>query len=100
MQVSGCIIKVIINKLILLMTNHRVLKITCSWISIVYVVCFGGVALMPGIRPWFMEYALHTEVSIGINTVTLTTFITGLIIWNVVAVLVVWLYGVLDNYFK
>jgi hypothetical protein len=82
------------------MVNSKVLKVTCSWISIVYAVCFGGVALMPGIRPWFMEYALHTEVGLGANVVTLTTFITGLVIWNVVAVLAVWLYRALDNYFK
>lgn len=76
------------------------LKVTSAWISIVYVVCFGGVALVPGIRPWFMEYALHTRADIGTNEMTLTTFITGLIIWNIVAVLAVWLYGVLSNYFK
>ena len=74
-------------------------KIACSWISIVYVVCFGGVALLPGIRPWFMEYALHTRADIGTDVMTLTTFITGLIIWNVIAVLAVWLYTALNKYF-
>ena len=55
---------------------------------------------MPGIRPWFMKYALHTELDIGTNVMTLTTFITGFIIWNVVAVIAVWLYAVISNYFN
>ncbi|OHB08168.1 MAG: hypothetical protein A3G46_01795 [Candidatus Zambryskibacteria bacterium RIFCSPLOWO2_12_FULL_39_16] len=80
--------------------NKRVLKVASSWISIVYVICFGGVALVPGIRSWFMGYALHTEVDIGTNVMTLTTFITGLVIWNVIAILAVWLYVTLTNYFN
>lgn len=78
----------------------QALKVASSWISVVYVICFGGVALLPGIRPWFMEYALHTRADIGTDVMTLTTFVTGLIIWNVIAVLAVWLYVTLSNYFK
>lgn len=76
------------------------LKITCSWISIVYVVCFGGIALIPSMRPWFMKYALHTEINVGANIITPAVFVTGFIIWNIVAVLAVWLYVVINNYFK
>lgn len=72
------------------------LKVASAWISVVYVVCFGGVALIPGIREWFMHYALHTHLSVGTNVMTVTTFVTGLIIWNVIAVLAVWLYAILD----
>jgi len=81
-------------------TTH-LLKVTAVWISIVYVVCFGGVALAPGIREWFMKYALHaTNVGIGENVMTLSTFIAGLIIWNIVAVLAAWLFAFLWNAFK
>ena len=81
-----------------MINTTQALKIASLWISIVYVVCFGGVALVPGIRSWFMEYALHTRVDIGTNVMTLTTFITGLVIWNVVAMFAVWLYVALSNY--
>lgn len=80
-------------------TSHT-MKVACSWISIVYIICFGGVALIPGIRPWFMQYALHTQTDIGANVMTVTTFITGLVLWNIMAVLAVWLYRALDNYFQ
>lgn len=76
--------------------NAHLSRVVIAWTSIVYVVCFGGVALIPGIREWFMRYALHTSVDIGTNVMTLTTFITGLVIWNVIALLAVWLYGTLD----
>lgn len=78
----------------------QALKVASSWVSIVYVICFGGVALVPDIRPWFMQYALHTQVDIGTNVMTLTTFVLGLIIWNIVAVFAVWLYVSLTNYFQ
>lgn len=79
----------------------HVLKVTASWISVVYIVCFGGVALLPGVREWFMKYALHTDnFSLGSNVMTLATFITGLVIWNMIAILAVWLYAVLDKGIK
>jgi len=71
-----------------------------AWISIVYVVCYGGVALFPSSRPLFMKYALHTNDTLGENVMTLTTFISGLVIWNVVAVLAVWLFITLFNRIK
>ena len=84
-----------------MINTQRLCKVTAAWISIVYAVCFGGVALVPGVREWFMRYALHAaNMSIGENVITLTTFITGLLIWNIVAVLAVLLFGVLWNSIK
>jgi hypothetical protein len=80
-------------------TKH-LLKVIVAWITIVYVVCFGGVALIPSVRPWFMQYALHMNVSMGENLINPTTFISGLIIWNVVGVLGAWLFALLHNNIK
>jgi hypothetical protein len=66
----------------------------------VYVVCFVGVALIPGVRPSFMQYALHMNISMGENVVTLATFISGLVIWNVIAFLGAWLFAFLHNKIK
>jgi hypothetical protein len=66
----------------------------------VHIICFGGVALVPGIRPWFMQYALHMKVNLGENVTTLTTFISGLIIWNIIALLAAWLFAFLHNKIK
>jgi len=74
------------------MNTKHLLKTTSAWISIVYIICFAGVALFPGIRPDFMRYALHTGVDMGVNVLTLGTFISGLVIWNIIAVLAVWLF--------
>lgn len=83
-----------------MINTQHLLKVTAAWISIVYLVCFGGVALIPGIRSWFMEYALHTTNDMGQNVITLGTFLLGLLIWNVVAVVAVWLFAALFNSFK
>ena len=39
-----------------------------------------------------MYYALHMNISMGENILTLTTFISGLVIWNVIGVLGAWLF--------
>lgn len=80
-------------------TNH-VLKVTTVWISIVWTVCFAGVAFFPGIRSAFMLYGLHTTTSLGTDVLTLTTFVSGLVIWNVIAFLTVGLFAFLFNRIK
>jgi hypothetical protein len=79
-------------------TRH-LLKVAAAWVSIVYLVCFGAVALFPQARQLFAKYALHIEVEIG-NVITPLTFVTGLILWNVVAVLAVALFAVLFDRLK
>lgn len=71
-------------------------KVAAAWITISYLVCFGAVALFPQARQHFARYALHTEVEIG-NVVTPLAFVTGLVLWNVVAVA---LFAVLYNRLK
>lgn len=83
-----------------MMDIKHALKVTAVWISIVYAVCFGGVALIPGIRGWFMMYALHTNIGSLENVITIGTFISGLVVWNVAAAIAVWLFAFLWNAFK
>ena len=47
-----------------------------------------------------MYYGLHTTASLGENVMTWTTFISGLVIWNVVAYLSVGLFAILFNKIK
>lgn len=82
------------------MNTKHLLKVTSAWISIVYVICYAGVALFPGIRPGFIRYGLHMVIDMGQNILTLGTFILGLIIWNVIALLAVWLFAFLYNSIK
>jgi hypothetical protein len=77
-------------------TKH-ILKTVAAWVTIVYIVCFGGVALIPGVRSWFMYYALHVNVNMGENVISFATFVSGLVIWNVIGVLGVWLFAFLHK---
>lgn len=79
--------------------NH-LLKVAVAWVSVVYAVCYLGVALFPGIRGGFMKYGLHTNVSLGTNELGLGTFLSGLVIWNIIGVLAVWLFAYLFNSIK
>lgn len=80
-------------------TKH-LLTVAAAWISVVYVICFAGVALLPGIRSGFMRYGLHTGIDTGQNILTVGTFISGLVIWNVIAFFSVWLFAFLYNKIK
>ncbi len=80
-------------------TKH-LLKVTSAWVSVVWVVCYVGVLVFPGIRSATMYYAFHTTTDLGKDVLTLTTFVSGLVIWNVVALLAVWLFATLFNKIK
>ncbi|MBI2121626.1 MAG: hypothetical protein HYT98_00745 [Candidatus Sungbacteria bacterium] len=83
-----------------MINTMHLLKVSAAWISAVYVICFTGVALFPGIRFGFMMYALHTDLDVGRNVLTFGTFLSGLVIWNIIAFLGVWLFAVLFNLIK
>ncbi len=80
-----------------MISTHHLLKVGAAWTSIVYTICFLGVALFPTIRPGFMRYGLHTSMDMGMNVISLGTFISGLVIWNIVAYLALWLFAFLFN---
>jgi len=76
------------------------LKVGLAWTSIVYVVCFAGVALFPALRESFMKYGMHTDAALGHNYITIGSFIGGLIIWNIIVAIGVWLFVLLSNKIK
>jgi uncharacterized membrane protein len=83
-----------------MINTSRLLKVSAVWISVVYVICFLGVALFESSRAWFMLYALHTTVSLEQSVVTIGTFFSGLIIWNIVAFLGIGLFALIFNKVK
>ena len=84
-----------------MINTEHLLKVTAAWTSIVYVVCFAVIGFFPGVRPGFMMYGLHMNVLAGWqNILSFQTFLSGLVIWNVIAVLAVWLFAFLFNNIK
>lgn len=80
-------------------TNH-LLKVVSIWISIVYIICYAGVAIYPPMRSVFMKYSLHADVVVNSNYFGIGYFISGLIIWNIIAITSAWLFSVLFNKIK
>lgn len=78
----------------------RVLKVASAWISIVYVICYAGVAIYPASRVLFMRYALHADVAMTSGYFGVGYFVSGLIAWNIVTVAGVWLFAYLYNRIK
>lgn len=80
--------------------KRHLLKVTFWWTSIVYVVCFVGVSVFSGLRPFFLQNALHMSAVESQSITTAGTFISGLIIWNIVTLLAAWLFAALFNSIK
>jgi hypothetical protein len=47
-----------------------------------------------------MQYALHMNVSMGENIITFATFVSGLVIWNVIGLVGALLFAFLHNKIK
>ena len=77
-------------------TTHLI-KVGAAWITILYVVCFGAVALYPPIRTLAARYAFHIELDLTESVTTVGTFIAGLVLWNLAAALGLGLFAVLFN---
>lgn len=83
------------------MTNIKhLLKVTSVWTSVIYTICYLGVAIYPPIRMMIMRYAMHADVSVASNYFGFGYFVSGLIIWNIVALIGVWLFAYLFNTIK
>ena len=80
-------------------TKH-LLKVTSAWISIIYVICYFGIAVWPPIRLMTMRYAMHMDWNSAPGYFGLGYFVSGLIIWNVVALFSAWLFAWLFNAIK
>lgn len=80
-------------------TKH-LLKVASAWISVVYAVCYAGVAIYPQGRSLFMKYSLHADISFRSDFFSLGYFISGLIIWNIVAIAGAYLFAALFNKIK
>lgn len=89
-----------------MLNTQKFVKVVMAWTSIVYVVCYAGVAMVPGIRPGFIMYGLHTNTYRMMNqfgwenVFSFGTFVSGLVIWNVIALLGAWLFVALWNKMK
>jgi len=80
-------------------TKH-LLKVVAAWISITYTICYVGVAIYPPIRALFMKYTLHTNIAMTSDYFGIGYFFSGLVIWNIAAVVLAWLFAYLFNKMK
>lgn len=82
------------------MHTYRAVKIGLAWITITYVSCYILWGLLPAVRPSILPYVLHLTVGPVETIFTMSNFIVGLIIWNIIVGAGVWLVGLLASYIK
>jgi hypothetical protein len=81
------------------MSTTRAVKIGLAWISIAWTICYLAFGLIPGLGPTAMPYILHMNVPME-NIFTISNFIIGLIVWNIVVAAGVALAALLSQYIK
>ena len=79
--------------------NHLI-KVSAAWTTIVYIICYVGVAAYPPVRELFMRYALHASMPMSFDYLGPEYFLSGLIIWNILAIAGAWLFAFLFNTIK
>lgn len=83
-----------------MINTKRLLLASAIWVTILYIVCFVLVVVFPAIRPNFMLYGLHTQITLGEDVMNIGTFIGGLILWNIIAFLAIGLFSLIYNKIK
>jgi hypothetical protein len=78
----------------------RTLKIGLAYINIAYAFCYLVLGLIPSTRPTLLPYLLHLNVGPVENIFTLPNFLGGLILWNVIVGVSIWLVELLARYIK
>lgn len=80
-------------------TKHLI-KVASVWISIMYIICYMGVAVYPQSRTLFMKYSLHYDAVFQSSFFSFGYFISGLLIWNIVIIAGAWLFAFIFNKIK
>jgi len=82
------------------MNTKQSVKAWIVWINIVYVVCYLLVLLFPSMRVLFVQALIHTEITGMTDSMSFGNFFWGLVMWNILTLLGVWLFAFLFNKFK
>lgn len=82
------------------MNTIRAIKIGLAWVSIVWVICYLALGLIPGLAPALLSNLFHLNVGSVENIFTIGNFIVGLICWNVIVAAGIALVGALSNVIK
>ena len=80
-----------------MINTTKLLKVTVIWVTLVYLVCFLGILAFPALRGWFILYGLHMQISSATTVTTVGTFVSGLVIWNAVALLATYTWSLVWN---
>ncbi|TSC97467.1 MAG: hypothetical protein CEN88_29 [Candidatus Berkelbacteria bacterium Licking1014_2] len=78
----------------------KIAKVTLVWGTIVYLVCVLIAWILPLVYVWGAKNMVHFGMTVSAPSLTLAGVIQGLIIWDLVAVAMVWLFVWLYNKMK
>ena len=83
-----------------MLSAAKIAKVTIVWATIVYLVCVKVAWLFPSVYSWGSGSLIHFGMVTTAPALTFSGVIQGLIIWDVIAVAMVWLFVWLYNKMK
>lgn len=83
-----------------MLNGTKIAKVMVIWGTILYVVCVFFAGILPSVYGWFVSYVVHFGAMPTKPAITFVSAIIGLILWDIVVYLAVWLFVLLYNKMK
>ncbi len=83
-----------------MLNGTKIAKVTLIWATIVYLTCVLIAWILPSVYSWGAGNLIHFGMVTAAPALAISGVIQGLIIWDVIAVVMVWLFVWLYNRLK
>lgn len=80
-----------------MLNGMKISKVAVVWATILYAVCVLVVGLLPSVYGLFSSYIVHFGTTVSKPEITFVSVLIGLILWNIVVFISVWLFVWLYN---
>lgn len=80
-----------------MLNSAKIAKVTVVWMTILYIICTLIAAILPGIYAKFAGLLVHFGAVSQKPNITFLSAIVGLIVWDIVVYIAVWLFVAIYN---
>ncbi len=83
-----------------MINGAKITKVSVIWATIVYLGCVLIAWLLPSIYTWGAGKLVHFGAVVSQPSLSFTDVILGLILWDILVAILVWLFVLIYNKFK
>ncbi len=83
-----------------MLNGAKITKVSVIWATIIYLGCVLIAWLLPSLYIWGASKLVHFGAVVGQPSLSFTNVILGLILWDILVAILVWLFALIYNKFK